>query len=345
MMNGCAMIRLYAVVFMVMILTGAGPAGMVPAVYGEDAQGRAANEPSAVTLRFSLIRPYVDFRLSPEDSSFGDSLRGEDEGVRYSPNEAVDLSILLMIKNFGMQYCGRLNSTAKDEDTYGRTDYMDVHAFGYLYNVAIDIVFQKYKGFYMDDPGSHLGSWNSGDPYPQRRDLQVTTMGLNYYYIFSPGDFSFRAAFNQTQRQRRSAGSFIFLISPFSYKVESDSSLIPAGEDTLYGRDAGFFRGSYTTLSFAPGFFYTFIVHSDFFITVGAFAGAGVQQYMYETALEDLRGNGYMYKLNGKISTGYAADKYYIGFAANYDYAYLKMKEAAVSFTIFYGEVYGGIRF
>lgn len=338
------MTRLYTVLLVLMISAGAGPAIIFPAVYGEEARGHDDNEPAGITLRFSFIRPYVDFRLSPEDASFGDSLRGEDDGVQYSPNEAVDLSILLMIKNFGMQYCGRLNSTAKDEDTYGRTDYMDVHAFGYLHNVAIDIVFQRYRGFYMEEPGRHSVSWSSGDPYPQRRDLHVTTMGLNYYYIFFPGDFSFRAAFNQTQQQRRSAGSFIFLISPFSYKVESDSSLIPAGEDALYGRDAGFFRGNYTTLSFAPGFFYTFIIQSDFFVTVGAFAGAGVQQYMYETALEDIRGNGYVYKLNGKFSAGYSAGSFYLGFAANYDYAYLKMKESAISFTVFYGEVYGGIR-
>ena len=58
-----------------------------------------------------------------------------------------------------------------------------------------------------------------------------------------------------------------------------------------------------------------------------------------------MRGNSYMYKVNGRISTGYNTENYYLGFSANYDYAYLKMKESAISFTIFYGELYGGIRF
>jgi len=336
------MARVIAIHFFLLLFLAVSHVAFLSGLDASELEDTSAS--SSVSLRVSFMKPYVDFVLSPESASIADAMRGENS-VQYSPNEAVDMSLLLMIKNFGIQYSGRLNSFAGDEDTYGRTDYMDLHGFGYAYNIAIDIVYQKYKGFYMDDPGSHIPSWNSGDPYPQRRDLQVTTMGLNYFYIFSPGNFSFRAAFNQTQRQRKSAGSFIFLISPFSYKVESDSSLTPAGEDVLYGRDAGFFRGSFTTLSAAPGFFYTLVFESDFFITVGAFAGGGVQQYLYETALEDMRGNSYMYKVNGRISTGYNTDNYYLGFSANYDYAYLKMKESAISFTIFYGELYGGIRF
>jgi len=123
--------------------------------------------------------------------------------------------------------------------------------------------------------------------YPSRNDLSVLFVGTNLYYTLWPENFSLGAAFQQTRTQKKSGGSFIFVLSPSYYEVSADASLTFSAEDALYGADAGFKEGRFITLGAGAGAGYTLILgeNSDSYVYLSGFYlfGTGIQYQHFTT--------------------------------------------------------------
>jgi hypothetical protein len=68
--------------------------------------------------------------------------------------------------------------------------------------------YSKTKGFYLENTSEHRPGWEDGDPYVQFPDLEFKNFQGITAYKFNPG-YSINAVAWQTERQVKSAGSFI----------------------------------------------------------------------------------------------------------------------------------------
>lgn len=100
----------------------------------------------------------------------------------------------------------------------GKTKALDLQIHNYGKKFTFDVFIQRYRGFYAED--------ESGNVLALYPDLKIRQYGAYGQYIFNNKKFSYRAAFNQNEKQLKSAGSFLIGGGVYFSKIESDSSFV-----------------------------------------------------------------------------------------------------------------------
>ena len=103
---------------------------------------------------------------------------------------------------------------------YGHSNSSDLQVNMLGKNFGVDLFTQHYGGFYLTDSNKPVPS---GTAYPDRPDISVWNTGVNGIYIFNKNKYSLRAAYNFSERQLHSGGSFILsgTINTFSLRADS----------------------------------------------------------------------------------------------------------------------------
>jgi hypothetical protein len=160
---------------------------------------------------------------------------GEDNStpIKYSPNVFSNTGVSIYYQGTGISLGRTLKKSEKDKEIYGKTEYRDFQFYYYTSSFGFDLYSQDYSGFYLEDPESF--GYTKGAPETIRSDLKIRTFGLNLYSIFDNA-FSFRAAVNQSERQKDSHGSLLAMFSITRFQVESDYSLIPPDQESTNER-------------------------------------------------------------------------------------------------------------
>jgi hypothetical protein len=114
------------------------------------------------------------------------------------------------------------------------------------------------------------GEKDSEGNFYHRPDLESRLLGGALQYIVNHKRFSFRAAFLQTDWQKKSAGSLLLGFESYAGRIKSDSTLLRYRSDAdpsghLARKD--FFWQIGPTLGYA----YTLVIQRNFFVT-GSFA-------------------------------------------------------------------------
>ncbi|MDH6355511.1 hypothetical protein M2132_001856 [Dysgonomonas sp. PH5-45] len=141
----------------------------------------------------------------------------EDLGIsrEYMPNNPVSLGLGVTWKNYSFSF-GYGFDFMRDKKK-GKTKSIDFQYHYYGRKFIFDIFYQDYKGFYDEV---------SDEKYVLYPDLHLKQISVHAQYVFNHRKFSYRAAFNQSEIQRISAGSFQAGGGiNYSY-INSDSTLI-----------------------------------------------------------------------------------------------------------------------
>jgi hypothetical protein len=92
-----------------------------------------------------------------------------------------------------------------EDERLGKTESFDIQFHTYRRRMIVDLFFQRHKGFYSwgeeDDEDEGLA-----ELYPT---LSAHNYGINFTYLFNGNRFSAKASFEQSERQLRSAGSWM----------------------------------------------------------------------------------------------------------------------------------------
>ncbi len=183
------------------------------------------------------------------------SLVYEREGhpaVTYRPNSPIGVGFSFSYKNFGIGAGMGVRSFRNKK--YGDTKALDLQYHYFGRNLMADIFFQQYKGYYKVEKNQEIAL------YP---DIGVTQYGIHAEYVFNNKQFSYKAAFNQSERQLKSAGSFHLGGGVYYNKLTSDSTL------TLYGDKK--FRNY--QLSVTGGYGYNWVLSKQFHIAASMSLG------------------------------------------------------------------------
>jgi len=114
----------------------------------------------------------------------------------------------------------------------GKTTYRTFSLSLSAYRFRFEGTFRRYKGFYDMAP-ARFDTLNN--KYYQRPDLDVMSFRLRTIYIFNKRKFSYNAAYFNTHRQIKSAGTWLAVGNFYNYKVASDSAIIPFNARPFYG--------------------------------------------------------------------------------------------------------------
>jgi len=139
------------------------------------------------------------------------SIEGNDD-LSYNANNIAGLGVGISCRDYrlSLEFCHDIGVTADKE--YPKTQIFDLQIHKYTDHFIFDILFQQYKGFYRDD-GTTLFT------YP---GLSLFLTGVTGQYVFNSKYFSSRAAYALTEKQLKSAGTFLLGSSFYYYSVNTD---------------------------------------------------------------------------------------------------------------------------
>lgn len=234
------------------------------------------------------------------------------EKLSMKPHGSMSLGVGFNYKFLGLGISVGLPTSDESNRIFGRTSRFDFQASYYGKKLAADGFFQKYKGYYMDNPTNYM-MWE--EPYyPQTEDLRVFSMGGTAYYIFNSEKYSYKAAYLRNEIQKKSAGSFTAGIFAFYDEMTSYDGFIPdALPDSIRSLlDVKEFTAS--SVGITGGYMYTFVIRGNFFINLALAPGIGYRRFK----VIELDNNTFFLNTPGiqlqtKLALGYDFKSFYIG--------------------------------
>lgn len=174
----------------------------------------------------------------------------------YMPNNPFELGLGLSLNNTAFSFGYGYGFSFMRDKERGKTSSFDFQFHHYGRKYTFDIFFQKYKGFYMEDDNTDI-------EFELCPDLEIKKYGFDAHYIFNNKKFSYKAAFNQSEKQLRSAGSFLLGGGVYYTHIQSDTSFIYNDKNQLKNFQFGI----------SGGYAYTWVIKRDYFINVSATGG------------------------------------------------------------------------
>jgi hypothetical protein len=245
--------------------------------------------------------------------------RGAGPIIRYAPNTTPSIGLGAYYYNLGGVLTVRLMYNKEVRNLrYGETKSFDLQFNGYGPRFSTDLIYQSYKGFYLSNPALFIPNWSSGQPFPQLPNLHIHNIGVNLYYIFNHYKFSYQAAFIQTKRQKKDAGTFLLMTSLWLSDFDNDSILVPEPIRPELGGRTGFEAGKFYTLALMPGYAFT-KVHNRFFGTGSISLGPGIQYRKYQLEGDTQDNIGLQPRINVRVAGGYNGENFISGLSVVLD--------------------------
>lgn len=197
------------------------------------------------------------------------------EQLRYKPNEWFRLGLGFNYKWMGLSL--NLFNPLKKVNTHERgiTKGLDIQSNIYLRKIGMDLFVHSYRSYYLSNRTAY-----SNSPVILE-DMATFAFGGDFFYIFNGEEFSFRASFNQTEKQLKSAGTWLAGFKTGVYIINTDSGLVPAPVDIKFNDD--FEAKSVGTVSFGVGggYAYTKVVEKMFY-TLSCFPNLTIEGLNYD---------------------------------------------------------------
>lgn len=230
--------------------------------------------------------------------------------VAFKTNKPYSLGVGMYIFELGLELAFAVPLDEQSKAIYGETDSRDfqINSFGKRWGVEGH--YQEYHGFYVDDLTTDIPA---NTPYPQRGDIRTRNIGLTGNYVFSSKKFSYRSAYNYSERQLKSAGSFLVFGSLNGFKAYGDSALLGTAFASRMGSDALLNTVDITTLAAAPGYAYN-LVFKGFFLN-GTLAVGPAHNWIRFTRDDgiEVRSTKFDAYLTTRVSIGYNGDTFFGG--------------------------------
>lgn len=265
-------------------------------------------------------------------------------GVAYLPNFSPRIGPRILWNDIGTSLTVALPLPEAEVRRRGESSQAGLIINNYWHQNAADFYYQKFSGFYVSSPFTEL-KVNKPTVYPQLPDAKAETYGINWYYVFDPDAYSLRAAFDPTQFQLVSGGSW--LLAPFYNHLEISlgSRLIPGTDPNGLSSLPNLAAGKFDTLGCGVGYGYNH-VSGLFFATLQVASGPALQLQQIERAdNNDSEVGSLAIKLNINAVAGWNFQRYVGGIKGLVDLLAARIEDTQLSSSvvgvqIFVGAVY-----
>jgi hypothetical protein len=213
------------------------------------------------------LKPYLLFKLNNLNI-----YNGEDK-LLLSPNNPTSIGVGLNYKFAGIALGFGLPNTAKSIERRGKTNRLDLQISLFMKNLGFDGHFQLYKGYYNRNPGDFM-EWDETN-FPKLPNMRTISLGASGYYVFNNKRYSNKAAVLRTQKQNKSAGSFLTGLF-FSYdEANSPDGFFPKELPDTVASDFDLKGFRYFATGISLGYAYTWVISKSFFLNISAIPGGG----------------------------------------------------------------------
>ena len=172
----------------------------------------------------------------------------------YSPNYPFSLGVGIGLRKIlGLNVLYAQNLFRLKNKTNLKTRSIDIQAHKYGKRILIEAYYQDYTGFYID-----RGKGN----YTLFPTLSTQQIGVESTYVWRADKFSARAAFEQSERQVKSAGSLLFGSGFYWHRIEPDAKTENVSSEAFENFQIGFH----------VGYGYSWVASKHWLLT-GAFIG------------------------------------------------------------------------
>ena len=233
------------------------------------------------------------------------------KNAEFRPNNSYGLGLGVYMFDLGFELVFGIPVERQKEYTYGKTSATDLQLNILSRRWGADLVYQRYKGFYLSNPNTPVPV---GAQYPQRPDIVTETLGVSGIYVFKPQRFSLRSAFTFADRQLKSKGSFLLSGTFSNFEIEGDSAILNPTYTALLGATNSFNKLNYRTYSVAPGYAYNFVIKKNFFLSLLFAVGPAVQDFRFrDTNGESHSSTKVNSFVDGRLAFGYSNDRFFTG--------------------------------
>lgn len=202
--------------------------------------------------------------------------------------------------------------------------------------------YTRVKGYYLNNTGDYNPGWvKDVDPFVQFPDLVYTSYYGHTAYKFNK-NFSFNAVSAQTERQLKSAGTFMPVLS-YNYYIIDDQT-------ALTGQNSSQKQNNLEAL-LSLGYFYTYAMQKKLYISAGAVAGAGFIATKLLTRMPAQQITTHttnpLFRFEGFLGVGYNAKRFFAGtqfVSSRVSYNQQKSSNVVVSNRLTY-QIFAGYRF
>tara|TARA_R110001592_G_scaffold88812_6_gene261436 strand:+ start:5412 stop:6452 length:1041 start_codon:yes stop_codon:yes gene_type:complete len=244
--------------------------------------------------------------------------------ARFAPAAITSLGGGVNYKWFGLALAYGLPSTAENNTKYGKTRRFDAQFNIYTRSFGVDVIFQNYNGFYLENPNSFT-TWDKKE-FPQLPSMQSASLGVGGYYFFNHKKFSYKAAYVRNTVQNKSAGSFLLGgyysldyagFEDGSYERDTITSFIPKElpQHVIDSFDIKAFSSS--SFGVSLGYTYTLIFLKKWFVNASLAPGFGAKNLrVFNSVGENETKAGVVSRLTLRLALGYEGKKFLYGFTS-----------------------------
>lgn len=145
--------------------------------------------------------------------------------INYKSNNPINVGIGISHPKIPVDISIGYHIGSRLDDQYLKTKSLDLQLHKYGRRYVTDIFIQHYQGFYIEDD-KDIDNAN-------RPDLSILELGISGQYIFNGQKFSYRAAFNQNEKQLKSSGSFLLGSGIYLFNIGLDSLTVYSNKKAI----------------------------------------------------------------------------------------------------------------
>ncbi|BDC97748.1 hypothetical protein PEPS_00290 [Persicobacter psychrovividus] len=267
----------------------------------------------AWTFRFLMENKFNQFLVFNHD-------RESDQSLLYEPTPHLNLGFGFNHNWLGVNTSFSVPSIDRvmNNENEINTSMFDIQVNVYDVKLVGEFRLQRYKGYYINHFGWKLpniiGGHNGENFRLAYPNLTTNSFTGNLSYIFNWKQFSYRASYIQTQRQLKSAGSWMAGISYFANSIYNDGDGILGGT-TIDFPEMNFQKSVTFGIGLMGGYGYTYVLKKNFYISLTMMPGISYN-YTKLTYIEDEPTiDEYRFGLAGvgRFSIGYNKASYFFG--------------------------------
>jgi hypothetical protein len=233
--------------------------------------------------------------------------------LQYLPNGYFNIGVGFNFRSFGLSLATKIPFLQNNEFRNGETKRFGIQSYIYSSKFSIDLLASFSKGYYLNNSFQYMKSYSRDLEY-QRPDMASANIGVSINYIFNNSKFSYKAAFSDTEKQKRNAGSFIAGGSILSYRTKADSAFVPREIDKKYflkSRDVS--ESGVLAFNANGGYAYSLVFLKNGIVTLSYIMGAGLQDNRYDrTTQSEINNWRFSFNHTGKFGIGYLFKSYYV---------------------------------
>jgi hypothetical protein len=170
------------------------------------------------------------------------------------------------------------------------------------------LAYGRVKGFFLHNTDDYIDEWEQGvDEYILFPELVLNEFRGHTGYRFNPR-YSLKSTRNQSERQLKSAGSFLPVLSYRYYIIDNKVKL--TGQNSSQ-------RSDNLEMILSVGYYYNLVLKQKFYISLGLSPGAGFIHTWLLTRLpegEDRESyTNFILRGEGQLALGYNSERFYAG--------------------------------